>query len=60
MKQKAEQSHPTVIEPQWTAEKKAEGGRGADGPTGEGATQFHGVFSADVSVVTYARLQFGH
>lgn len=33
---------------------------GADGPGGAGATQFHGVFSADVSVVTHARVQFGH
>ncbi len=35
-------------------------GGGADGPDGAGATQFHGVFSADVSVVTHARVQFGH
>lgn len=33
---------------------------GADGPGGAGATQFHGVFSADVSVVTHATVQFGH
>lgn len=50
------------MQPQQTAEGKATiGGRGGvDGPDGAGATQFHGVFSADVSVVTHARVQFGH
>lgn len=43
----------------WEEEEEEEEG-GADGPDGAGATQFHGVFSADVSVVTYARAQFGH
>lgn len=36
------------------------GGGGSDGPGGAGATQFHGVFSADVSGVSLARVQFGH
>ena len=36
------------------------GGRGASGPDGAGATQFHGVFCADVSVVTHASVQLGH
>lgn len=57
------------MEPQWAAGGMAvkvdggggggEGGGGrADVPGGAGATQFHGVFSADVSVVTHARGQF--
>jgi len=52
---------PTDTEPRWMAGEKllTEGG-GADGSTGEGAKQFHGIFSADVSVVNRARVQFGH
>lgn len=52
---------PTDMVTPRTSEKKVSmAERRCDGPTGYRATQFHGKFSADVSVATHARVQFGH
>lgn len=50
---------PLTRSPSGPQGRKLRRWKGADGPAGEGATQFHGVFSADVSAVTHARVQFG-